>query len=81
MYKTKQKEIEKLIRQVIANDKNIDTQALTNQIEELQSMGCEAVILGCTELSVITDKLEIRNTIDPLSIVVPHLFKDIMEEI
>ena len=79
--KTKQKEIEKLIRQVIANDKNIDTQALTNQIEELQSMGCEAVILGCTELSVITDKLEIRNTIDPLSIVVPHLFKDIMEEI
>ena len=78
---SQQAQTEKLIREVIANDLADGVVKLQSQIDLLLSKGVEAVILGCTELSVVASELEPRPLIDPLSIVVPYLFKDIMEEI
>lgn len=77
-----QKKTEKLIRSVIANNYDGLEAELGRQIKILQSKRCEAVILACTELSLIADKFNNRvGIIDPLSLVVPRLFQDIMEEI
>jgi len=37
--------------------------------------GCEAVVLGCTELSIIMGSTLTKNTIDPLTIAARELVK------
>ncbi len=43
--------------------------------KRLQSDGAEAIILGCTELSVIMGDQKSKNFIDPLNLAVQELIK------
>ena len=65
---------EKLIRAVIANKLTPNTrEALEGIVQGMINEGCEIVILGCTELSVINGSKPILRTIDPLTLVAKQL--------
>ena len=67
-----QKKTEELIRHTIANKASSITNNLKEQIESFKA----PVILGCTELSVIADLLDLDSLIDPLNLVVERIFND-----
>jgi len=67
-----QKKTEDLIRLTIANKASTITHNLKEQIETFKV----PVILGCTELSVIADLLDLDSLIDPLNLVVEKIFND-----
>jgi len=62
-----------IIRQVIAGA--AEPSSLQPQINALLNKGCEAVILGCTELSVIAQHETDLRLIDPIRLVVPQLLE------
>lgn len=63
---------ESLIRAVISS-RQVPLTALVPLIERLQEQGAEAVILGCTELSVIAADKSQTGLIDPLRLVAQAL--------
>ena len=68
--------LERLIRAVIANQPTDKLRVSIKKIvKRMQVEGCEAVILGCTELSVIVTNRSLDNTIDPLELAVKELLK------
>lgn len=75
--KTEQSQTEELIRLVIANKAQEATGRLTAQLNRFN----EPVILGCTELSVIADTLNLTNILDPLQLVVDRIFINRQAEI
>lgn len=48
-----QKNVMKLIYEQVKAGKDVDTDTFLSLIESLKAKGCDAVILGCTELSII----------------------------
>lgn len=72
--KDSQKTVERLIRQTIANvPRSTALPVLRRQTQQMLSVGCEAVILGCTELSVINASKTNSKTIDPLTLIAQQL--------
>lgn len=68
--------IERMIRQVIAGNANANTTPqLSAIISRMKDDGCEAVVLGCTELSVIMGPDSTKDIIDPLTIAARELVK------
>lgn len=49
---------------------------LQEQIDVFLQRGCSKVILGCSELSVINYKANLKNVIDPLVLVTEEIMKD-----
>lgn len=73
----KQQKIEHIIRDVIAGRPHKQLQAgLQPIMRDLERSGAEAVLLGCTELSVLFPG-ESAMRIDPLHIIVKKLVKEI----
>jgi aspartate racemase len=66
---------ESLIRAVIAGE-CADLQLFQRLLHTLEQQGCQAVIVGCTELSVIAASTHAQNVIDPLDIAVTEIFKN-----
>lgn len=64
---------EHAIKAVIGGE--LQTQTVTEQIDLLRLEGCERVILGCTELSVLNSAVQFNNCIDPLDCVVEEIFR------
>lgn len=66
------KRVETLIRQVIAG-KQVPTAELANLEHELKLQGAQAILLGCTELSVIAKQAPINQFIDPLRLIAEQI--------
>ncbi len=64
---------EDAIKAVISGE--LQAQTVTEQIGLLRSEGCERVILGCTELSVLNTAAKFKNCIDPLDCAVDEIFR------
>jgi len=66
--------LEELIRRVIANQTDSSLKKdLEVIVDRMVRSGCEAIILGCTELSVINGLNPIKYTIDPLTLIAKQL--------
>lgn len=65
---------EAIIRNVICQNDGQE-EVLQNQINQLQLLGCEQVILGCTELSVVAANFSDPAIIDPLQCAVEEIFR------
>lgn len=73
--RSSQYQVEQIIREVIANNSNKETyNSLLMVIEELEMKGAELILLGCTELSVITNPFDVR-IVDPLRLVAKKLLE------
>ncbi len=72
---TQQNITEAIIRSVIANRTKPMEPSFTDQIAML-SANTDRVLLGCTELSVLAEKVQNPNHIDPLLLVVEKIFLD-----
>jgi D-aspartate ligase len=57
----KQNDIMKILYDQIKAAKPIDMKLLIKVIKELEDKGCEKIILGCTELSIINEDNNLRN--------------------
>jgi aspartate racemase len=54
----------------IKENREIDIDSFLNAAEELKAMGCETLILGCTELSVLHTQHNLKgNYVDPMEII------------
>ena len=69
-----EKVMEIIYNQVKAG-KEIDIFGFRVLLKNLLEAGCEGVILGCTELSVINRRYELHNVIDPLDALAVSLVK------
>jgi aspartate/glutamate racemase len=67
--------VEGQIRNVIAGQARPSSE-LTPLICSLGDAGAEAILLGCTELSVLFDGANVNTLVDPLDIVVAGLLPD-----
>lgn len=72
---------ETIIRDIIAGASPDDVVGnMSTLIDELRAAGAEAVLLGCTELSVAAQGLARKDTIDPLHAVVAELMQRIRSQ-
>ncbi len=67
-----QKELMNIIYEQVKGPKDIDIQLFKKIIKELSELGCEKIILGCTELSVINNDFDLDNDdiIDSLAVLI-----------
>ncbi|MDQ3158844.1 MAG: aspartate/glutamate racemase family protein [bacterium] len=73
--KTEQAITETVIRNIISG-KQIDDDVVIDQIQKLFQMGADAVILGCTELSMLNaDRRQNLNIIDPVEETIKMAFE------
>ncbi|MEO8105330.1 MAG: amino acid racemase [Candidatus Saccharibacteria bacterium] len=70
-------ELESIIRATIGGQAG-QTVRLRVLVERLRAAGCERVLLGCTELSVVAGQL--AGCLDPLQLVVPRLLASVPAE-
>jgi len=69
-----QKDIEVSIRRAIAGVIEARDEALLlSEAKKLQASGAQAVILGCTELSLIADTMQPETFTDPLNVVIEKI--------
>jgi len=70
-----QQYLEITIRNIIAN-KPLESQqdAMTKIVNRMLSLGCDSVILGCTELSYLNAR-NIPNAVDPMDLAVNEILK------
>lgn len=69
-----QQQTSTIIHKVIAG--KLPVNELQRQIKKLQEHGCDEIILGCTELSVLQSIMNLSNIVDPLQLAVEKIFND-----
>lgn len=67
---------ESIIREVISgNDEHVEARKLQEQVDKMIHDGADKVLLGCTELSLLSPYLNQNTIIDPLSLTVKAVVK------
>lgn len=69
--------INNLIYEYVKKNKKVPKETFMKIIEYFTNLGCDSIILGCTELSVIIDDLKIKdeNIIDSTTVLAEHIIK------
>lgn len=72
-----QKIVNDLIYEYVKKNKNVPKEMFMKVIKYFKDLGCDSIILGCTELSVIIDDLKINdeNIIDSTTVLANHIIK------